>query len=285
MHPKVQEQHRLGQVYLKQFGYQDNAKKWWVSVLKLGQEYTEKKSIKSFTKEPNIFDLPLKDMVGKRLFESMSGELETHYPKVVAEIEATKRLSEESWGLLLQFMVNLLCKTKPYRAFIQNILESEQRNYFLDEIMLFFSPEEKKHIIETTNKLPLDKQLNPIMIPVCIYLIGRLGHSDFSYVVFEDYDNRGWITTDNPVVLLNDIDEFSILSIQTEVYFPISKKYCLYMDHKSRGNTIGLRNEIDTHVLQCDEPRQTMIWDVISKNLFEHLIFPDEMGREKVSPD
>ncbi len=76
-----QDQHRISQVYLRQFGYKDENGKKWISVWEMGSEYTGRKSIKSFTAEKNIFDLPFHDLKEKRKFEELNGDIETFYPK------------------------------------------------------------------------------------------------------------------------------------------------------------------------------------------------------------
>ena len=81
MKPINQSQHKLPQVYLKQFGY-CNCGHWKLSVMKLGEKFTRQKSIESFSAEINYFDIDSDDQRIHRLFEELNCDIETHYPKL-----------------------------------------------------------------------------------------------------------------------------------------------------------------------------------------------------------
>ena len=60
-----QRQHKVPQVYLKHFGYEEEGK-WYVSLNKSGEYFSKQELIETFTVETNIFDLPFKDMIERR---------------------------------------------------------------------------------------------------------------------------------------------------------------------------------------------------------------------------
>ena len=66
-HPN-QDQHKVPQVYLKQFGYVDANNQWKVSIMERDSTFTRQKSIKSFTAKTNIFDLDSDDPTITRIF-------------------------------------------------------------------------------------------------------------------------------------------------------------------------------------------------------------------------
>ena len=55
--PKYQGQHRISQVYLKEFGYVKGGK-WYIAIWEKSKNHTDYVLIENFTKETNVFDLP-----------------------------------------------------------------------------------------------------------------------------------------------------------------------------------------------------------------------------------
>lgn len=276
-----QGQHRISQTYLKQFGFQDKNTKWWISTWKLGEEFTGNKSIKSFSKELNIFDLPAKNIKTRRTFEDFSSTLETHYPLIVKEIGTNGKLSQKGLAILAQFMINLLCRTIPFRELIDNFLKSDKRDYFLNEIT-YYHEDKGKQLIETLKKIKIDYQLNFVIFSVWYYYVNTLTSSNFDYVILKDFDNRGWITTDNPVVLRNNINESTLFSKETEIYFPISKDYCLYIDHRDYNRSNSFRGKGNMEIAEVDEITQERIYDIIWRNSYQYVIHPTDLGRIKL---
>lgn len=277
-----QGQHRISQVYLKQFGFPDKNNKWWISTWKLGDEYTGNRSIKSFSKELNIFDIPTNDYKIKRTFENFSGILETFYPTIIKEIDINHSLSEKNLSVLIQFMTNLLCRVVPFRAFINSLLKSKKRDYFLSEITYYHEDKGEKLIIDL-NKVKVDYQLNIIIFSVWYYFVNTLTSSNFDYVILKDYQNRGWITSDNPVIMINNINDNTLISKETEIYFPISKDYCLYIDNRCYNRSNSMRGKKNEELIDIDEDTQLRIYDLIWRNAYQYVINPTDIGRLKLS--
>lgn len=177
--PKHQGQHRLSQIYLKQFGYQKNGK-WWVSVYHKGKEFTDNVLIEEFTKETNIFDLPFKDFRIKRHFEKSSSLV------VISNLHNQKQTTAKDKDVLCNFVPNLMCRTKPFRHFINLLLnESDTRDKFINEITIFKG--NSKDTIELLSILKTEYQLNVVVGVLMNHLVTVLRH--FKQVIIKDSEN------------------------------------------------------------------------------------------------
>lgn len=135
--PELQGQHRISQIYLKQFGFK-RIGKWYISVWRKFLNHTDIELIEDFSKEINIFDLPYEDFKLRRHFEKSSGIIETNYDTVIKTLTHQKQLIPRHKGLLCHYVANLICRTKPYRDFFDQLLKNEQtRTKFLNEITMF----------------------------------------------------------------------------------------------------------------------------------------------------
>lgn len=225
--PIYQKQHKVSQVYLKQFGYKID-EEYWLSVYKMGNEKTENVLIKNFTTETNIFDLPIDDFEIKRHFENLSGEVESFYRTVISNLHNQKRLTPKNKDVLNHFVANLLCRTNPFRKYINDLLnDDETRNKLINEITMFSNDtEENKLVLDHFGK---DFQLNLALGTLMNHLVSVF--RNFKKVIIKDCDGKGWITTDSPVYLDYQGIYNWIIPLETEIYFPLSKDFCLFMYH------------------------------------------------------
>jgi hypothetical protein len=105
------------------------------------------------------------------------------------------------------------------------------------------------------------------------HIMNKLSH--FDYVIVREYANRGWITSDNPVVLNNNISENSIFSINTELYFPLSKEYCIFFSHPNANKKYNiLRSYKSRTIIDATEEIQEMIYEKIRINADKLIFFP-----------
>ncbi|WP_017495737.1 DUF4238 domain-containing protein [Flavobacterium sp. WG21] len=225
--PINQKQHKVSQVYLKQFGYKIDDE-YWLSVYKMGNEKTENVLIRNFTTETNIFDLPIDDFEIKRHFENLSSEVESFYRTVISNLHNQKRLTPKDKDVLNHFVANLLCRTNPFRRFINDLLnDDETRNKLINEITMFSNDtEENKLVLDHFGK---DFQLNLALGTLMNHLLNVF--RNFKKVIIKDCDEKGWITTDSPIHLDNQEVYDWIIPVETEIYFPLSKDFCLFMYH------------------------------------------------------
>lgn len=271
-HPEKQKQHRLSQVYLKKFGYEEKGI-WMVSILKLGAEITENVKISEFTAEENIFDLPFKDFEIRRHFETLSGRIENDYPRLINNIENQKLLTPKDKDLLNYFVPNILCRTEDFRFFIKSLLDDvNTRNKLLNEITLFRQDDGQTELLldilhpETHTNIVIGQLMNHL-----VYVFRR-----FKKIILKSPNGYGWLTSDNPVCIdLHGQNEW-IIPIEAEVYFPLSKNYCVFLfNEESTLNSNPLRALKIDKVNQLDYETFSEIANKIARNLNKYLIFSE----------
>lgn len=236
--PEFQRQHKVSQVYLKQFGYEKDGE-YWLSVYKTGKKETENVRISDFTKETNIFDIPFKDSELKRHFENLSNKIETRYRTVISNLHNQKRLTPKDKDVLNHFVANLMCRTNPFRSFIDSLLRhSDTRDKFITEITMFSNNEEEtKEFLSLFKK---DFQLNVAIGDTMNHLVNVF--RSFNKVIMRQ-EVEGWLTTDSPVHIDKQGCNAWVIPIESEIYFPLSPDFCLFMYHpKSELNSNPLRN-------------------------------------------
>jgi hypothetical protein len=269
-HPEIQKQHRLSQVYLKQFGFQQGDE-WMISVMKLGSGKTENLKISEFTAEENIFDLPFKDFELRRHFENLSSKLETDYPKLINNIKNQKQLTLKNKVLLSHFVPNILCRTSHFRFFINLLIEDiETRKKLLNEITIFQEDDgQTEYLLEI---LKPETHLNIVVGTLMNHLVYVFSH--FKKVVLKSPKGHSWLTSDNPVFMDFQNKSEWIIPIEAEVYFPLSKEYCVFLfSDKSELNSNPLRQLKIDKVNQIDFITFDKLANRIARNLDEYLIF------------
>lgn len=283
---KRQNQHRVSQVYLKEFGYQTESGQWKISALEtdkfklmhnLDKLFFSQKSIESVTAEYNIFDVIDENPNNRTLFEDANGKIETLYPTIINELKKNSILSEDSVGALIQYIPNLLCRVESFRQLILSHINSNNRLPFL-RAMCTLHEDKGNGYIKILDKLPIEAQLNPVCFVVMEHIMNKLSY--FDYVILGEYQNRGWVTSDNPVVLDNNISSNTIFSIDTEVYFPLSKDFCIFFSHpnaKVKNNI--LRTYRNKSFINATEEIQEMIYKKVRMNADKLIFLPLEMNK------
>lgn len=163
-----------------------------------------------------------------------------------------------------------------------HLLRSDKRDYFLKEIT-YYHQDKGRQLINSMNKIKIDFQLNFVIFSVWYYFVNTLTSSNFDYVLIEDYDNRGWATTDNPVIIKNNINEATLFSRETEIYFPISKDYCIYIDHRHHNRSNSLRGKNNSELITADEQLHAETMDLICRNAYKYVINAADIGIQKLS--
>jgi hypothetical protein len=245
----------------------------------INELFFAQKSIESVTAENNIFDL-IEENNNSTLFEDLNGKIETWYPQIINDIKNNSNLSEFNEGILIQFIPNLLCRVETFRQLIRKHLYSSNREYFLNSMCAF---QEDKGItfMSKIDSLSIESQINPTCFMVMDHIMNKLSY--FDYVIVREYANRGWITSDNPVVLNNNISENSIFSINTELYFPLSKEYCIFFSHPNANKKDNiLRSYKSRTIIDATEEIQEMIYEKIRINA-DKLIFSPLKIDEKIN--
>jgi len=271
MHPENQNQHRVSQIYLKQFGYEKD-KEWWVSVYRLGHNSTENLPICTFTAEFNIFDAPYGDLDFRRNFEIQCSKVESHFPVIISNLINQKQLTEKNIEVLCHFIASLLSRSIPFTAFIEMILRDKlAKKRFVEEISMF--SESKQVLEDVLNIVPVELQLNTILGSITAHLVEVLRH--FNFLVIEKPSQISWMTTDNPVVLDKKGNFEWLLSPDSEIYLPLSNTFCLFGFHDgATDKTNSLRSFRKSKINKIKFEHFEEIQKKISLNLSKYLIMP-----------
>ncbi|WP_299760971.1 DUF4238 domain-containing protein [uncultured Pontibacter sp.] len=239
--PEKQDQHKIPQVYLKQFGYLQGTQ-WKVSVLSRGENFTRQKSIKSFTAETNIFDITHHNSIVIRLFESLNCALETEYNQIISELESGEAISFKSHAILVQLVPNFICRSDYWRDYIRGFLQHKNKPYFIRDILAHHtqSYEEYLQLDKTDLYYSLvysnvtESLVNEVLLFFTDFIFHRTQHYDV--VILESPDCREWFTSDNPVLLKNEWVGMEMFGINSEIYLPLSPKYLAYFHFKQATN-------------------------------------------------
>lgn len=236
--PIFQGQHIIPQVYLKQFGYTKNGE-CWISVYRCGTRKTQNEKIIDFTKKTNIFDAPFLNIEARRSFENLSGEIENGYLTIIKNLQNQKQITAKNKEYAIHFVANMLCRTNPFRKFVIDIINNpNSREKFANEITLFL--DDNNETKELINAYKTDFHINVASIFIMNHLVEIF--RKFDVVIIKRQPNKGWLTTDSPVHLDKQGQFDWIIPIESEIYLPLSKDYCLFMFHpNSKLNSNPLR--------------------------------------------
>jgi hypothetical protein len=277
--PENQKQHKVSQVYLKHFGYKKN-EEFWLSILEIGKTETENIRVNDFTIETNIFDLPFEDFEIRRGFENMSNQIENHYNILISNLHNQKQLNSKDTKFLYFFVANILCRTNPFRNFINGLLtDNLTREKFISEISHFSN--DKKDIEFVLNYFEKENQLNIILETIMHYLANVFKH--FNKVFIKDFNNIGWLTTDSPVHLDTQGKYGVLIPIESEIYLPLSKDFCLFMYHPSSEiQTNPLRSLKKDKINEIDFDTFDKVTKKITFDYDKYLVFNTEFEPTKI---
>jgi hypothetical protein len=270
-YPLNQLQHKLPQVYLKQFGYLERDQ-WKISIIQRGEKFTRQKSIGSFTGETNIFDIESEDDRFPRMFETLNADLENLYPEVLNDIFTNLNVSDNSWEILVQLTPNLMVRSDYWRTFVRGILESEKKEAFLD-ITLSIHTNSLEELKELKNKyfykIISDSELsrstiNKTLLHFLNYVFHHLRSLDL--IILKAPKGKEFFTSDNPVVFnANQLQgKLGLFAIDTELYFPICKDYLAYFHYKESKKEFPLRKLKNRGIYNVE--------DVLTQKQYDHII-------------
>jgi len=239
-------QHLVSEVYLKQFGYQDKNSQWRVCVLekskfplmaKTNKRWIAHKSIGSVLAKQDHFDFDAMDSPEfVRMIESANAEVESRLPELYCELKIGEKLSKRAESILAHFVSNIFVRTSYFDDWLINMIEVGGFNRLLEECLLFNTDAEKieftkfmKHPQFASGK----NRTNMVRLLFWNYFLQRLGQ--FQYYILEPAEGKGWISCDNPVVVLNHVNEYSVIAFETEIIFPLnSRKLILFKTAHSK---------------------------------------------------
>lgn len=276
-YPLKQMQHKLPQVYLKQFGFQDK-EQWKVSIVQKGEQFARRKSIGSFTAETNIFDIESEDDRFPRMFETLNADLENLYPQVLSDITTNTDLSDASWEILVQLTPNLMVRSDYWREFVSQILNSGQKETFLD-ITLSVHTGSYAELTELKNKyfyrILADSEISRSTLnKVLLHLLNYVSHHlrNLDVVIIKAPEGQQFFTSDNPVVFNpNQVKgRLGLFSIDTEVYLPLSKDYLAYFHSSGSKRNFALGQLKNRGIYEAQ--------DALTQKEYDHIIGNEIMG-------
>ncbi|MDP3435110.1 MAG: DUF4238 domain-containing protein [Bacteroidota bacterium] len=282
MKPEKQNQHKIPQVYLKQFGYLDMNNQWRISAIRRGEKFTRQKSIESFYSVTSIFDVESDDPIIPRMFEQLNCDLETEYNNIIAELESDGTLSNKSYAYLLQLIADLIVRSDYWRDWILDMLNNENKENFLQLILghhcedfAEFKNIKQQPFFRILSESPPSEIVNRVLIYFIDHLMLRLWQYDITFIQSQKY--KPWFTSTNPVVIHNRTENNEILAKESELYFPLSPKFLAYVhfkDSKDKENQLRYLTTNKIHI--ATDEQNSNLQNTIMKNPSDFVIFAGE---------
>ncbi|TLX72844.1 DUF4238 domain-containing protein [Labilibacter sediminis] len=285
--PPNQSQHKIPQVYLKQFGYQEKDH-WKITIMVLGEKYTRHKSIESFSAKTNVFDIESEDDRFPRMFETMNAEMENLYPAMLDNISTSTKISDEYWEVLIQLVPNLIVRSDFWRDFVEDTLKSQCKEGFLEVTVAVLSKTFEEH--QQLKERHFFKQLieeefstSTLNITLILFLNYFCYHLQrFNVIIIKAQEEKPFFTSDNPVNFISnqEKDKLGLFCKNTEVYFPISKDYLAYFYHSNSDKKnfklqrLNNRNIYNAKDILNEEEYDKLTKEEIIKAADKLVIFP-----------
>ena len=276
--PIKQSQHKVPQVYLKQFGYRFK-QQHKVSVLKIEESFIRRKSIESFLAKTNIFDIQSELPEVERLFEQLNCDIENEYPDIISDLENKRTLNEKSYAVLLQLIPNFIARSDRWRLMIYSLLKSDVRTNFLKIICAHradsFEDLETKDFYRIMADKPAKEIINRALLLFTEYLLKRIRY--FDIVILQSQKGKSWFTSDNPVIVENRTAKFEIMTKDSEIYFPINPQFLAYLHFKDADDKENELRSLETNVVnRASDQKKSDLQQLIMRNAHNYVIFPGE---------
>jgi hypothetical protein len=283
--PSKQNQHKLPQVYLRQFGYNKDGH-WKVSIKIPGEQFSRQKSIESFMSEENVFKIESDEPKIQNIFEEFNCLLEDEYLKIIEDLDIRREFSHKSQAYLFQLIPNLLIRTDSFRLNVRDLLESDARKNFLTIICYHKVPDIAKlhesDFFRMLNEPPVDESIiNKTLIFFADHIFRKLAW--FEIVILKSQEDKPWYTSDNPVVFNNKMSKFNFFTDESEIYFPLNPKYLLYFHcKKSKVKNSKLRSYKSNKIHLVNDKDNWRFQKKILSNLDKLLIVKGEFKFKKL---
>lgn len=280
--PVNQKQHKVPQVYLKKFGYQNGNNQWMISVLKRGEKSTRQKSIKSFTIETNVFDIDSNDPRIPRMFETLNSELENEYNNIISELDTNQALSDKGYAFILQLIANLICRSDYWRDWVLGMLNHKNKENWLRIILghlckdneEFKALDTKPHFRILADSSP-EEVINRVLLFFADHYMHRLWNYDLVFI--RSHDEKPWFTSTNPIVMHQRTQKNEIFNKDSEIYFPLSPKYLAYLHYsKSDDKENPLRKIERNTMINADDEQNESLQKVIMENPSDFVLIAGE---------
>lgn len=285
--PPIQRQHKIPEVYLKTFAIDPAKDHKKICVLMKGDKFTRRKSIESFNRHENFFDIDSTDPRIERVFEEMNGLLETHYPQILEELEQKGALSDMYTSYLMQFAANMISRSDYWREVVMFLLKSNNKHLFIQHMIVHtFKTKEERENIENSdlfqglNALTPEECVNRILMFFSDHLLQRLWHYEITY--FKAQPDKGWFSSDNPVVMDNEPDGIEMLPKDSVLYFPLTPDYLAFIHYKKSTDTTNpFRKYESNKIHEVGDEEMDVLTKTILKNAVNYTICPTYINWRK----
>ncbi|MBL7910426.1 MAG: DUF4238 domain-containing protein [Bacteroidia bacterium] len=282
MTPTNQDQHIIPRVYLKKFGYVNQNNQWMVSVLKRGENFSRQKSIEGFTIATNHFDIESEDIRIQRMFEQLNGELENEYNSIIDELIEGSKIIDKSCAMILQTIGNLTCRSDIWRNWVFGILNHANKRTFLMSILGHNATSfaDLNSILERPHyrillDLSPEQAINRVLLYFLEHLWIRLQH--YEIVILKSQEQKPWFTSDNPVVLLNRTRRFECLCPESEIYFPLSPDYLVYIHYPGSNDKRNKMRSYQPNIIhEATDSQNEGLQKLIIRNSNQYVIVAGE---------
>ena len=281
MKTQKQFQHIVPRVYLKEFGFRRENKQWVVSVLEKWNPQLKTKSIESFLGANNHFDIPVSNHDFRFINEKLVNKaFEDKYSKLLAEL----KLETPHNDLLIQiieFSVNILCRTNFLRETLDKILRSDGNENMIELITCLMEKDKQALVRNKLKKIPKPHHINFLLVFIMDYIIGIMKNCSFTVSILKAPENKDWITSDNPAMLIDAFHE-EFFDFNTEIIFPFSKQYLVYIYNQQKENRFLQVNKPFSEIIHVSEADLLKITEYVYQYETKHIIFPCDMGQVRL---
>lgn len=268
-------QHRVPETYWNQFCFL-NGEMRKLSILEKGKHFTSSTTVKSFTREKDIFNI-LRLGDNKFILENYFRDIETKYPTVIEKINAQKEITDEDKCSLIYFFITLICRSKQNIDLIQHLINTDKEGLVNEITCMLNDPLLKRGLL-------VEDELN-VFAGVLMMHFAEVLIKTFSGKILVSYSNKYWLTSNNPAVWDMNNNYSYLITPDTEFYLPLNPTYCLYLYHPKSTITNIIKDTFIEGKLyqQCDSKQHDFVINKISNNDFEYLVCPVNLGRVDLS--
>ncbi len=254
-----------------------------VSVINLDNPYKRTESIKRFTAEINKFDIKSDQPSMLRLFETHNGLLESQYHNILTDLNNNGTLSDKSYTYLIQLIANLMARSDFWRNQIFDVMNSSGKEIFLQFIMQHICQGiddlktlKEKPFFRVLADNPLDDGvINRVLIYFQNYIKERIQH--FEIAIIQSQGKKHWWTSTNPVAVINGVKGIEILHKESELYFPLSPQYLIYLHHRNSDDQSNDLRKLNTNQIHlATDKENTDLQNIILANHTDYVIVSGE---------
>ncbi len=194
------------------------------------------KSIGSILAFENHFDFEnYNDDSFSRIFETTSSKIETYLPILLNELKSSE-LSLKGEAILAQYISNLYVRTAQFDRMIENLEKMGGFEKFIDEC-LYYNDKEDQEIFLKMIKDPFFKSKKNISNLSRVLFWNYFWHrlASFEYYILSPFPGKYWLTCDNPVVILKNISDYSVLGVDSEIVFPFNGEFLFVLKMEEAG--------------------------------------------------